>query len=210
MNSLDLALSSLSNGKFIVLYDGDEREGEADLIIGGKFATSSIIEKIRKDAGGLICLALSKESASILGLPFYFEILENNSDLRNLSCKKTAYGDKPAFSISINHKKVFTGIPDNDRALTISRFDQILSSSNSKSLFFDEFYSPGHVFLLISSGIENRKGHTEFSIELAKKAGLNSMVLCEMLGFGKSLSKEEAKEYAKKNGFVFLEGKDLL
>ena len=210
MNSLDLALSSLSNGKFIVLYDGDEREGEADLIIGGKFATSSIIEKIRKDAGGLICLALSKESASILGLPFYFEILENNSDLRNLSCKKTAYGDKPAFSISINHKKVFTGIPDNDRALTISRFDQILSSSNSKSLFFDEFYSPGHVFLLISSGIENRKGHTEFSIELAKKAGLNSMVLCEMLGSGKSLSKEEAKEYAKKNGFVFLEGKDLL
>ncbi len=210
MNSLDLALSSLSNGKFIVLYDGDEREGEADLIIGGKFATSSIIEKIRKDAGGLICLALSKESASVLGLPFYFEILENNSDLRNLSCKKTAYGDKPAFSISINHKKVFTGIPDTDRALTISRFDQILSSSNSKSLFFDEFYSPGHVSLLISSGIENRKGHTEFSIELAKKAGLNSMVLCEMLGSGKSLSKEEAKEYAKKNSFVFLEGKDLL
>ncbi|MBI5224208.1 3,4-dihydroxy-2-butanone-4-phosphate synthase [Candidatus Micrarchaeota archaeon] len=209
-NSVSAAIDSLRLGKPIILYDGDEREGEADMIFGAKFASSDLIEKMRRDAGGLICLAISKDSANALGLPFYFELIENYPSLKNLSCKKTAYGDRPAFSLSINHKKVYTGIPDRDRALTISRFSEVLDLKNSKELLYDEFYSPGHVFLLISSGLENRKGHTELSIELGKLAGLTSMVLCEMLGSGTALSKDSARNYAKKNNLAFLEGRELL
>jgi 3,4-dihydroxy 2-butanone 4-phosphate synthase len=207
---LQSAILALSRGEFVVLYDGDDREGEADLIVGAKFATPSVIEKLRKEAGGLICLAFSKEDASKLSLPFYSDLLESNPDLKSLSCKKTAYGDKPAFSISINHKNVYTGIPDSDRSLTITFFDSILSDPNPKKSFLSSFYSPGHVFLLISSGLEKRKGHTELSVELARRSGLNSVVLCEMLGSGKALSRDEAILYAQKNGYVFLHANNIL
>jgi len=203
MNSSD----ELKKGSMVVVYDGDEREGEADLMFHASFATPEKIMKLRKDAGGLICLATDKETAEKLELPFFADfVCADNSPVKGMRCTKTAYGDKPAFSISINHKKVYTGITDNDRALTISSFEKI----DSKDKLIDEFYTPGHVFLLISSGIENRKGHTELSIELSKKAGLSpAMVLCEMLDFGKALNKEKAKKYAEDNGFVFLEGKEI-
>ena len=207
MNSLERATGELKKGNMVIVFDGDDREGEADLMFHASFTTPEKIMKLRKEAGGLICLATDKETADKLELPFFADfVCAENSPVKEMKCTKTAYGDKPAFSISINHKKVFTGITDNDRALTVSSFEKI----NSKENFVNEFYTPGHVFLLISSGIENRKGHTELSIELAKKAGLSpSMVLCEMLDFGKALSKDDARKYAEDNGFVFLEGKEI-
>jgi 3,4-dihydroxy-2-butanone 4-phosphate synthase len=35
------------------------------------------------------------------------------------------------------------------------------------------------------------------------------MVLCEMLGSGRALNKDEARDYAKKNKLVFIEGKEI-
>jgi 3,4-dihydroxy 2-butanone 4-phosphate synthase len=185
------------------------------------------IETLRKDGGGLICLAVPSSAAERLDLPFMTDVLERDDRLRGISCRKTAYGDKPSFSISINHKDVYTGITDNDRALTITKFDELIRSrlntaktQNRKLKTIEtlnpvtqNFYSPGHVFLLIGREIENRRGHTELSLELAKRAGLKGgMVLCEMLGngTGNALSKKKAQEYAKKNGLVFVEGKEIV
>jgi len=209
MNSLERAINQLKKGEMVVIYDGDEREGEADLMFHASFATPERIMKLRKEAGGLICLATDSETAEKFELPFFADfVCAENSPVKDMKCTKTAYGDKPAFSISINHKKVYTGITDNDRALTISEFEKNLN--DSKDSFIKDFYTPGHVFLLISSGIEKRKGHTELSIELAKKAGLSpAMVLCEMLDSGNALSKEKAKRYADDNGFAFVEGKEI-
>jgi 3,4-dihydroxy 2-butanone 4-phosphate synthase len=196
----------------VVIYDGDEREGEADLCIHAQYATSEVIRTLRKDGGGLICLALSSEIAKRLGLPFYTDILAaSKHPLAGMECKKAAYGDKPAFSIPVNHKKVYTGITDIDRSRTITRMSELAEDKGDiRSMVMEEFYSPGHVFLLIGRGIENRHGHTELTLELARQAGLSgAMVLCEMLGPGKALSKDEAREYAEKNGSAFLEGKDL-
>ena len=208
--SIENALASLRDGKMIAVYDGDEREGETDLIFAAQFASAQKIEILRRDAGGLICLAVSSKTAQKLKLPFYTDILEaSNLEIKKLSCTKTAYGDKPAFSIAINHKQVYTGITDNDRALTISKFDEI--STNTPENFEKEFYSPGHVFLLISRGIENRKGHTELAVELGLRAKLaGNMVLCEMLGSGRAKSKKEVIDYCKKNGIEFIEGKDII
>ncbi|MFH2105919.1 MAG: 3,4-dihydroxy-2-butanone-4-phosphate synthase [Candidatus Micrarchaeota archaeon] len=207
MDNVEKAVSELKKGKMILIYDGDGREGEADLVFGAEFAKPEYVEILRKDAGGLICLAVAKERAGRLGLEFYADILESsNSKLKGMKCNRTAYGDKPSFSISVNHKRVYTGIPDNDRALTIKE----ISKTKTKDELVANFYTPGHVFLLIGRGIENRKGHTELSLELGKRAGIEMMVLCEMLGKGNALPKKEIKEYAEKNKLVLIEGKEII
>ncbi|MBU0527977.1 3,4-dihydroxy-2-butanone-4-phosphate synthase [Candidatus Micrarchaeota archaeon] len=205
--SLEEVVDHIKNGEMIVVFDGDDREGEADLIFGAKFTTPDRVEILRREAGGLICVAISKEKADKLKLPFYTELIEKNKNIKELSCDKTAYGDRPAFSVSVNHRNVFTGITDNDRALTITKLEQVLEKDG---FFTKEFYSPGHVFLLISSGIEKRKGHTELAMEIGARSEQNAMVLCEMLGSGSALSKERAKRYAERNGLLFIEGKEIL
>jgi 3,4-dihydroxy 2-butanone 4-phosphate synthase len=209
------AVAKLKAGGMVLIYDGDEREGEADLCIHAKFARPETIKTLRKDAGGLICLSLDSDFAKRLELPFYSDILmESKYSVKAMDCKKAAYGDKPAFAIPINHKGVYTGITDNDRSLTIMKMAELsIDKRDSKQIhkkFVTDFYSPGHIFLLIGRGIENRKGHTELTLELARLAGLSgTMVLCEMLGEGRALSKDDARKYAQKNGFAFIEGKEL-
>ncbi|MDD5340684.1 MAG: 3,4-dihydroxy-2-butanone-4-phosphate synthase [Candidatus ainarchaeum sp.] len=205
---VDGAAAQLKKGGMAVLYDGEGREGEADLVFSARFATPEKVETLRRDAGGLICAAVTKADADSIGLPFYTELLEK-CGMKGVSCRKTAYGDRPAFSISINHRNVYTGITDDDRALTLKKLDEVLR--DRKWEFAKEFYSPGHVFLLIGSGLENRRGHTELSLELARRARLGgAMVLCEMLGKGKALPKEQAMAYAQLNGLPFIEGKELV
>ncbi|MBU0532911.1 3,4-dihydroxy-2-butanone-4-phosphate synthase [Candidatus Micrarchaeota archaeon] len=206
------AVAQLRKGSMVLIYDGDEREGEADIIFHAKFVTPDKIEKLRKEAGGLICLAIEPMIAKRMGLVFYTDILaSSDAEIKEMECTKTAYKDKPAFSIPVNYKGVYTGITDNDRALTIKKMSELAENEGDlKKELIADFYSPGHVFLLIGRGIENRKGHTELALELAKKAGLKGvMVLCEMLGKGKALSKENAQKYAEENGFVFLEGSEF-
>ncbi len=209
MEKIEKAAEQLKAGRMVVVYDGDTREGEADIMVGAGFVKPETVRVLRKDAGGLICVAIGGEDAKRIGLPFYTDILEKSGRAAaKLACSRTAYGDKPAFSVAVNHKDVYTGITDEDRALTISKIDETISGP--ASVFIDSFYSPGHVFLLIGRGLENRKGHTELSLALAERAGLDAMVLCEMLGQGKALSKNKAKAYALAHGLVFLEGKEII
>ncbi len=209
MTKPEEAAQALKEGKFILVYDGDEREGEADLMIHAKFVTPKAVERLRRDAGGLICLAIGGEEAEKLGLPFMTDVMRR-AGLERISCKKTAYGDEPAFSLAINHKKVYTGIPDNDRSLTITEFEKTLHSSEPKKAFETDFYAPGHVFLLISRGLEKRRGHTELGVKLAQLSGLGGcIVMCEMLGSGRAKNKAEAQAYAKENGLTFIVGGEI-
>lgn len=228
MNPVQKAAAQLAAGKAVVIYDGESREGEADLVFSARFATPEMVGMLRKDAGGLICAAVAKEDAQALGLPFLADALERsgNADLAALACKKTAYGEKSAFSLPVNHRGVFTGITDNDRALTLRKLDEFVrgmrpdggnvareagAGNRPGAAFAGQFYSPGHVPLLIGRGIAERRGHTELALELTGRAGLcGVMVLCEMLGAGKALPKEEAMAYARRNGLAFIEGKELV
>ncbi|MFH1520169.1 MAG: 3,4-dihydroxy-2-butanone-4-phosphate synthase [Candidatus Micrarchaeota archaeon] len=206
MDSVENAVAELKKGNFILVYDGDDREGEADLIIPAKFVTPKKVETMRKDGGGLICAAINQNRADEIGLPFFTDLLDKNK-LNKMRCKKTAYGDKPAFSIPINYCGVYTGITDNDRALTLTKLDDTITKNITK--FKKEFYTPGHIFLLIGRGLVNRRGHTELALELGRRANFEVMVLCEVLGKGNALSKIKVKNYAKKNGLEFIEGKDV-
>lgn len=208
--AVEKASDELKKGRMVVVYDGKGREGEADLIFSARFATPKKVERLRKDAGGLICAAIDRKDAWEIGLPFFTDILEGaGNGLHKLSCRKTAYGDRPAFSLPINHRNVYTGVTDNDRALTLKKLDEVVRKR--KKDFAREFCSPGHVFLLIGRGIENRKGHTELALELAKRAGLGgAVVLCEMLGSGKALARKDAMAYARRNNLAFVEGKEMV
>lgn len=210
MDELKTAYASLRKGEFVIIYDGDEREGEADLVFHAAFATPEKIRKMRRDAGGLICVALGSKEADLLKLPFYTDVLRK-AGFEEIACKRAPYGDEPAFSFSVNHKKTYTGITDNDRALTIKEIERAVRDEKPYDYLVENFYSPGHVFLLRSRGLKNRKGHTELATAIAEKAGLTAaMVLCEMLGEGTALKRDEVERYAKKNRIVFVEGKNIM
>ncbi len=212
--NIEEALNSFRDGKFVLLHDGKDRENEVDLIIAAQYIKPEHIAIMRKEAGGLICIAMDYDIASSLGLKYMHDILKNEFD--GLVYNNTPYGEKPSFSITINHINTYTGVTDKDRALTISMLSKICSlpNSNKRELFFANFKTPGHVHLLIArKGLLNeRNGHTELAITLAKMAGvLPLVVICEMLDdkTNEALSLEKAIIYAKNNNLAIIEGRDI-
>ena len=219
--SLDEAISSLRRGDFILLHDEGKRENEVDMVIAAEFVTPEHIARMRNDAGGLICMSINNVFASSLGLDFMHEILSNSqkfdSDLKKMIIGTAPYGDRPSFSISINHKSTFTGITDKDRALTITEMAQLYKNENhnKKQIFNSTFRTPGHVPLLIASEglLSNRLGHTEMSIYLMNLAGLTPVTaICEMLDSQTytALSTDKAKKYAKDYAIPYFDGTELV
>lgn len=209
--NFDEAVGGLARGRPVVMYDADGREGEADIVLHASFATPGSIAMLRKDAGGLICLATDARIAEEIGLPFMTDVLANYGRLKDFTYARTAYGDSPAFSISINHVNARTGVTDNDRALTARTFAEIVAAGDGiRDAFAKNFRSPGHLHLLVGRELEVRRGHTELALELALRAGLApAVLLCEMLGEGKALAKKEARKYAETHRMAFIEGDSI-
>lgn len=221
--NINRALEALRAGKMVLIYDSDSREGETDFVIPAEAVTYRDVRWMRKDAGGLICVAVDPVASVKLGLPFMADLVRDAGNFNGALgevVEKTGdlqYDSHSSFSIWVNHRETRTGIPDNDRALTIRKVGEMAGKalSGNEVRFGDEFRTPGHVALLRAADglLEDRKGQTELSVALARIAGITPvMVVCEMLDDdnGKALSKEDAKEYGQKHGLVFLEGKDIV
>ena len=218
-----LAGDSLARGEPVLLYDAPEREGETDLVILSERATPELVRLLRRDAGGLICTALPEELRARLGLPFASDLLELAEPRFPIAAalrrQRLRYDQRSAFGISVNHRTNFTGVPDNDRAVTIRSLGEVardsphLTDAELVRRFADEFTSPGHVPLLYAAGrlMRERKGHTELAISLARMAGLSeSTTVCEMLGdSGGPRSPRAAQRYAEDHGWLFLEGRTV-
>ena len=218
------ALQELKDGKIVLVYDADGREEETDMVIASEHVTPAAVKMLRKDAGGLICTTADTRVQKALGLPFMTELFlgmaEHYPVMHSLIPNDIPYDVKSAFGITINHRRTFTGITDNDRALTIHEFallaKRALTSEDgwAKQEFGKNFRAPGHIHLLNTAEriLETRFGHTELASALVIMAGLvPSATVCEMMGDdGKALSKKEARVYAKTHGLVFLEGADVI
>jgi 3,4-dihydroxy 2-butanone 4-phosphate synthase len=211
------AIEALKNGEFILLYDFDDREGETDFAIRSDAVTSRHILQMRKDGGGLICTAVHPKSAQIMSLPFASDVLKGIEIVEKEGDIPYDRKNHSSFSLWVNHRDTFTGITDNDRALTITKMaDQVRKSLNGGGDNFPgEFRTPGHVPLLRAADglLEQRYGQTELSIALAEMAGITPAVtICEMLDdeTGNALSKEGAMAYAKEHDLVFIEGREVL
>jgi len=218
------AIADLQKGKFILIYDDDKREGETDLVIPSEFATPESIRTMRKDGGGLIFLMISNDVAQKLKLPFLADMFSDVDDkypvLKELVPNDIPYDTKSSFSLYINHRETFTGITDIDRSLTMRQFAEFIKKIDTfndgyaTKMLGKKFRSPGHVPICVAAEklLDERKGHTELVISMMKMAGLTPAGSgCEIMGDqGRALPKDKAKQYAKDNGFVFLDGKEIL
>jgi 3,4-dihydroxy 2-butanone 4-phosphate synthase len=218
--SLEDAIVAFSAGKFVLIHDDKGRENEVDMVIASEFVTPMHVGIMRRNAGGLICTAITNEAASKLGLMYMHDILEHMSvtapNLSKLVFSKAPYGDRSAFSISVNHRDTYTGITDYDRALTINGIAEVCRNidSDGQERFSNSFRAPGHVPILIASKglLNHRIGHTELCMYLAQVSGLtHSVVMCEMLDINthRALTIDGAQKYARENNILILEGSQL-
>ncbi|MFQ5761561.1 MAG: 3,4-dihydroxy-2-butanone-4-phosphate synthase [Candidatus Bathyarchaeia archaeon] len=210
----------------ILIYDCDGREEETDMIMAAENITPELVAMLRRDAGGLLCVAIKYETAQKLAVPSMIDILRAASSkfpmLAEMTAERSPYGDRPAFSITVNHRDAYTGVTDIDRALTIKGLAKVVrDSANGRSVeelrgeMASMFKSPGHLHLLIADRhfLSNRRGHTELSLALLDLCGfLPISVVCEMLdgSTGRALSHAAAEKFASTHSLPFLSGADVL
>jgi len=225
--NLENIKQELLEGNPIFVFDEEGRESETDIFFYAKSVTKGNLHFLRRNGGGMIFLASEYTISRKLGLPFMEEIYDaassKSSDFDILNIMKNHIlpytKSKSSFSIFINHKDTFTGITDDDRSLTARSFSELaekiedLRDEEARKLMGRSFRSPGHVPVCIAApeGLYERQGHTELITELFKKLKLTPIALgCEMVSkTGKALTFSEAKNFAKDNGYLFLEGQHV-
>ncbi len=204
------AIEAFRRGTPVCIHDAADREGETDLVYPASAVTPDAVARLRNDAGGLICVAVSDNVASTFELPFLQDVLDHPvADDHDLS-----YDDRSSFSLTVNHRDTHTGITDEDRSLTIRELGAAAADPENAD-FADRFRSPGHVHLLRAAPnlLSDRQGHTELGLALAQAAGIPpAVVVCEMLDdeTGQALPPAAARGYAKRNDIPYVEGASLI
>nr|WP_315021634.1 bifunctional 3,4-dihydroxy-2-butanone-4-phosphate synthase/GTP cyclohydrolase II [uncultured Aminipila sp.] len=186
-NTIEEALEALRQGKMIVVTDAEDRENEGDLICAAEFATTENVNFMAVHAKGLICMPMSKDMVSKLGL---HQMVSKNTD-----------NHETAFTVSIDHIDTTTGISAVERSITAMKAVEENASP-------EDFRRPGHMFPLLAKpyGVLERQGHTEATIDLIRLAGLKECGLCceIMREDGTMMRTTELKEFAQEHGLVFV------
>jgi 3,4-dihydroxy 2-butanone 4-phosphate synthase len=215
--AVDRALAAFRAGEPVLVHDAADREGETDLVYPAGAVDADAVAHLRTDAGGLVCTAVSDPVADAVELPF----LEDELDHPAAADHDLAYDDRSSFSLPVNHRDTFTGITDDDRALTIRRLAAAADAVRAPNSDYDaadfaaEFRTPGHVYVLRGAPdlLSDRRGHTELGLALAEAADLPpAVVVCEMLDeeSGGARTPAAAAEYARRNDLVYVEGAALV
>jgi 3,4-dihydroxy 2-butanone 4-phosphate synthase/GTP cyclohydrolase II len=194
MDSIESAVADIRAGKMVVVLDDEERENEGDLVMAAERCSPEAINFMRKEAGGLICVALTGDRLDRLQIP---PMVNDNT---------TPLGT--AFTVSVEARgRVTTGISAQDRSNTIlALIDPAATPA--------DFLRPGHTFPLRSrdGGVLVRAGQTEASVDLARLAGLKPAgVICEIMDDDGSMMRlPHLREYAKKHDLRLITVKDLI
>lgn len=211
--SVERAVEAFRRGEPVLVHDFTDREGETDFVYPAGTVTQSDVARMRNDAGGLVCVALSDRIAEAFELPFMADVIDHptsNADVK--------YDERSSFSLSVNHRDTYTGITDRDRAHTISALAAAAAGVQEGSYdardFAAGFRSPGHVHLLRAApSLRERQGHTELGIALAEAADRpGAVVVCEMLddATGAAVPPSAARDYADRSDLVFVEGSAIV
>ena len=176
-------LEELRQGRMIVLVDAEDRENEGDLVCAAEKVTPEIINFMARFGRGLICLPLTREKCSSLGL--YSQAVDNTA----------RYGT--AFTVSVDAADgISTGISAADRAHTI----HTVIADNAKPT---DLARPGHIFPLQArdGGVLVRAGQTEGAVDLMRLANLKPAgVICEVMNEDGSMSRvPELLEFCEKH-----------
>ncbi|WP_136717501.1 3,4-dihydroxy-2-butanone-4-phosphate synthase [Halorientalis salina] len=209
-STVDAAVAAFRAGQPVLIHDAADREGETDLVYPAGELTPDAVARMRNDAGGLICTALSHGVAETLELPFLQETIDHPLSADH----DLAYDERSSFSLTVNHRDTFTGITDEDRALTITELADVAADPDLDA-FAEQFRAPGHVHLLKAAPglLDDRLGHTELAVALAAAADQSpAAVVCEMLDdeSGEALTPAAAQSYGERNDIPYVEGSQLV
>ena len=188
------AIADIRAGKMVIVLDDEDRENEGDLVMAADHVTPEAINFMRKEAGGLICIAMTRSRLDALDIP---DMVRDNT---------TPLGT--AFSVSVEARgRVTTGISAHDRAATIKALVDPQSTPA-------DFLRPGHTFPLRArdGGVLVRAGQTEASVDLARLANLSPAgVICEIMDDDGSMMRlPRLREFAKKHRMRLVTVKDLI
>ena len=194
MDSIESAIAEIKAGKMVVVLDDEDRENEGDLVMAADCVTPEAINFMRKEAGGLICVALLGARLDQLQIPPM--VVDNTTPLGT------------AFTVSVEARgRVTTGISAQDRSNTIRA---LVDPTTGPA----DFLRPGHTFPLRarSGGVLVRAGQTEASVDLARLAGrYPAGVICEIMDDdGTMMRLPRLREYAAKHGIKLVTVKDLI
>ncbi|MFW5736629.1 MAG: 3,4-dihydroxy-2-butanone-4-phosphate synthase, partial [Halanaerobium sp.] len=193
MDKIEAAIEDIKAGKMVVVVDDEDRENEGDLLMAAEKVDKKAINFMIKEGRGLVCTPLEKEVIENLDLPM---MVEKNTETHGT-----------AFTVSVDHKDVTTGISAQERALTIQK----LVDSESKA---GDFMRPGHVFPLIAKkgGVLRRAGHTEAAVDLARLAGLKPAgVICEIIKEDGEMGRlPYLKKFAEQHDLKLISIEDLI
>jgi 3,4-dihydroxy 2-butanone 4-phosphate synthase / GTP cyclohydrolase II len=192
--TIEEAVEDIRQGKMVVVCDDENRENEGDLTMAAQFITPEAINFMRKEGGGLICLALTPERCDDLGL--------------DLMAAKNESAFETAFTVSIEARSgVSTGISAADRARTI----QVAIDPKASPR---ELVQPGHVFPLKAKagGVLERIGQTEAGVDLSRLAGLiPASVICEIMNEDGTMARvPDLRLYCERHGLKMVTVADLV
>jgi len=195
-NTVEEALDELRNGHIVLVADDENRENEGDIICSAQMTTPDVINFMAREAGGLVCLAISNEIAQKLDLP---QMVEQNTE-----SMKTAF----TVSIDANEKYgVTTGISAYDRAKTI----EVATAPDAVP---SDLRRPGHLFPCVArkGGVLQRTGHTEAVVDLARLCGhIPAGPMCEiMTKDGHMARRDYLRKFADEHGIKFISVAELI
>ena len=188
------ALASLSKGGGVCVVDDENRENEGDLIFSAQHITVPQMAMLIRHCSGIVCLCLTEEKTSQLGLPMMVET--------NTSSFQTP------FTISIEAAQgVTTGVSAADRVATVKA--AIAADASTADLRM-----PGHMFPLRArkNGVLDRPGHTEANVDLMRLAGLAPAgVLCELTNPDGTMARlPEIAAFAQKHAMPVVTVDDII
>lgn len=193
MDKIEAAVADIKAGKIVVVVDDQDRENEGDLLMAAEKVDKEAINFMIKKGRGLVCTPMEAEAVKDLKLS---EMVAENTESQGT-----------AFTVSVDHKDVTTGISAQERALTIQKLTEAASKA-------DDFMRPGHVFPLIAKegGVLRRAGHTEAAVDLAKLAGLKGAgVICEIIKEDGEMARlDYLEDFSEKYGLKLISIADLI
>jgi 3,4-dihydroxy-2-butanone 4-phosphate synthase len=155
------AVRRIRRGEIVLVSDGTDREDEADLTMAAQWITPEAIAFMLRHGRGLVCMPC--DGARL--------------DRLRIGAMVSQAGCDTAFTVSIDHRSVGSGISAADRTATVRAVLDPWARP-------EDFVRPGHVFPLRAreGGVLVRPGHTEAAVDLARLAGLPPCaVICEVL-----------------------------
>ncbi|XP_047095244.1 probable monofunctional riboflavin biosynthesis protein RIBA 3, chloroplastic isoform X1 [Lolium rigidum] len=155
-SSIEDALNSLREGKFVIAVDDEKGDNEGDLVMAADLASPESIAFMIRNGSGIISVGMKEGDLERLMIPMMSPVTE----IGDISAAASTVTVDARVGIS-------NGVSAADRAKTILA----LASPDSKPT---DLRRPGHIFPLKyrSGGVLKRAGHTEASVDLVTLAGL--------------------------------------